>query len=817
MTSKLIYSVILFLCLGLGNLFGQTLQFENQLVEQVDVVVANLGDASFDACTVTARLKTRENTLFSQIDFDNDLKMLVQEYDRVEPVINSVEGKLYITLNIWPRPTIRTITWTGNERISAKKLQDELDICICSVFDRQAFNKAFHKLKTYYVKKGYFEASLDYTIDLDPVTNTVDIVINVDEGRAGRIQKICFKNFAPAEEEALLEEMVTKKYFTLTSWYTEEGTYNEEMMQQDRFVILNFLQNQGYADATVDIAIDECLFRQNRIVITISCTRGEVYHFGPISFEGNKIYCDEEIQKQITLIEGNSFSPEAIRNTVEHLTNYYGRHGYIDAVIDYETELNCDDLTYSIHFTIEEGEQYRVGLIKVFGNCSTQTSVILHETLLIPGEIFNTIKLELTESRLENIGYFKHVNVYAVRSEGPGGLGGHYRDVHIEVEEDVTGNFGAGFGLSNVESLFAEFRLTERNFNYKGLACVWDEGFRVLRGGGEFLSFNAMIGYKSRKYSMSWTKPFFHDTPWIVGIELQQSTNRYISDDYTINAAGITLHGAYPLNPFLRLGLHYRLTYSDIDLDEHRIDHEQEELEHKIHHAQREGNFKEAAELAQKRFKMTCQLREETRNAGAISAIGVSLNYDSTDHPAFPRSGFKSRLEQEIAGFGGKQSFMGLAYLNKYFIPPPWDDKGVIKLRGDMRFLVPLFDTKRFHIPIDERLFLGGDSTIRGFKVYRLGPQYNTGDPRGGMSLQLLSAEYYHQYNKKIGAFIFCDSGHLSFDVWNFGTMWTSVGFGFNLKLLDSIPPIVLGMGFPINNDHKGDIKRFFFSVGGAF
>src|SRR5262249_11498325 len=150
-----------------------------------------------------------------------------------------------------------------------------------------------------------------------------------------------------------------------------------------------------------------------------------------------------------------------------------------------------------------------------------------------------------------------------------------------------------------------------------------------------------------------------------------------------------------------------------------------------------------------------------------------------------------------------------LAYLNTYYIKAGKD--GVLKFRGDMRFIVPLFDTKRFHIPIDERLFLGGDNAIRGYRYYRLGPRFNTGDPRGGMSLQLLSAEYTRFLHKKVSFFLFCDSGHLSFDVWNFGTMWTSVGFGFNLKVLESAPPIVLGVGFPLNPDHRSDVKRFFF------
>ncbi len=815
MSKNFISSLLLLLTMIAGNLFGESLQYERQIVEKIDVEMNNLPEGeTFDPSNVLSRIKTQKGRLFSQTDFDNDLKNLVQDYDQVEPHLNSVDNKLYITLKIWPRPTIRSITWEGNNKIASKKLQEELGIGICSVFDRQSFNKAFHKLKAYYVKQSFFEAALDYNILLDPVTNTVDIIIYVNEGRAGRIKDIVFVNFTQEEEDAISEQMNTKTYFFLTSWYTGTGTYHEEAMHQDRMNIIRELQNRGYADARVSIEVCEAT-ADNRIIITITADKGELYYFGPISFKGNVLFTDEEVISQFYFEEGDYYSPEALRDTVKRITDLYGRRGYIDAVVDYEPLLDSDNRIYSVDFTIEEGEQYRVGLIKVFGNTTTQTNVILHETLLVPGEIFNTIKLELTESRLENIGYFKNVNVYAVRSEGPGGLGTHYRDVHIEVEETTTGNFGAGFGLSTVEGIFGDIKITERNFNYKGLLSCFSEGLHSLRGGGEFVSLNAMIGSKSRKYSLSWTKPFFKDTPWVVGFELENSNNRYISDDYDINATGVTFHGAYPLNQFLRLGVHYRLRNTYITLNRGAIKKSSRKLEEQGLIDEAEGRRREAKKKFYQREGLNCKLREESKNLGLISAIGVNLNYDSTDNPTFPRRGFRSRIEEELAGFGGDHTFMGLAYLNSYFYPI--GERGVLKLKGDMRFIVPLFDTKRFHIPIDERLFLGGENSIRGYKYYRLGPQFNTGDPRGGMSMQVLSAQYTYIVAKRITAFLFCDSGHLSFDVWNFGTMWTAVGFGFNLQVLENAPPVVLGIGFPLNPENRSDIKRFFFSLGGNF
>lgn len=784
MTKQTFSFLIILLSFCAGNLFGQALQFENQLVDKIEVEIATQPPgATFDGCSVTSRIKTREGSVFSQAEFDNDLKILVQEYDTVEPILESVDGKLHITLKVWPKPTIRCISWEGNHRISGKRLAKELSIALGSVFDRQSFNKAFHKLKAYYVKKGHFEATLNYTVTLDPTCNEVDINVCIHEGRAGRIKDIIFEGFTPEEECELLTMMVTKKYNLFLSWMNEEGTYNEEAIQQDRFVILNYLHNEGYSDATLELDICEAEQR-NRIIITITADRGEPYTFGGITFEGNKLFCDEDVRKLFTFEEGDAYSPDEIRSTVKRITDYYGRKGYIDAIVDYETSLDCEQRKYALNFEIEEGERFCVGLIKVFGNCSTKTNVILHETLLVPGEIFNIEKLQYTEERLQNIGYFKNVNVYAVKSEGPGSLGGHYRDVHIEVEETITGSFSAGGGISSVESIFGEFRITEKNFNYQGFEHLLQDGYQALRGGGEFVHLSALFGAKSRKYALSWTKPFFKDTPWMVGFEVERSNNRYVSNDYEIDATAFTLSASYPVNQFVRLGLHYRLRNTWIDIEER--------------HA-------------------SCQLKEEARNSGLISAAGISLNYDSTNHPTCPTRGFSSRLEEEFAGIGGDHSFLSLAYLNSYYVKV--GEKGVIRFRGDMRFIVPLFNSERNDLPIDERLFLGGDNTIRGFRSYRLGPQYpgDGDDPRGGMAMQLLSVEYTRHLWSRLDAFVFLDSGSLTFNVWGFSKMYTSAGFGARVQVFEGTPPLILGFGFPFNPDSSKDVKRFFFTIGGRF
>lgn len=783
------------------DLPAQSPQYENQVIEKLDIQIMTPSSTEKDVDGIKARIRTRQGDMFSQTEFDNDLKTIAKEYDRIIPSLESVDSKMFITLKVWPKPTIRTLTWQGNEKMDTKTLQKELGIATCSVFDRLGFNKAFNKLKGYYVKKGFFEAELEYNVNHVPDTNEVDITITICEGRAGRIKSIVFQDFTSDEEEEILEKMLTKEYNFFLSWLNNEGTYNQEMMQQDQFTILNYIQNEGYADAKVDINICEAK-ESNRIVVNIVLTRGTLYTFGELSFEGNTLFCNDDIWKQFTdgTEKGQPYSPEEIRETVQSIMTFYGKRGYIDTIVNFEPSLQENCHVYNVHFTIEEGERFRVGLIKVFGNCSTQTNVILHETLLVPGEVFNTEKLQKTEERLQNIGYFSHVNVYAVKSDGPCGLGGNYRDVHIEVEETSTGNFSAFAGFSTVESMFGGITITERNFNYRGLPYLFSEGYKAVRGGGEYASVSATIGTKSRSYVLSWTKPYFMDTQWSVGFDLDRSSTRYVSEDYTFNSTGFTLHAGYQVNPFLRTTWHYRMKNTIVDITHDADKHD--------------------------------ALHEQAKKSGFISAVGVSLFYDSTDNQQRPSNGFRSRLDGEFVGVGGEHTYIGLAYVNSFYLQT--DKKGVLKLRGDVKFLTPIFSTKESDIPIDERLFLGGEDLVRGYKPYKLGPQFTTvtyeenkktgrikrqfhHDPAGGTSLQLLSIEYMRRLNKRLDGFIFWDAGHLANRNFAFGGLYASAGYGVRFKFLDSMPPLTVGMGYPLNEKSRGQRKRFFLTIGGKF
>ncbi len=774
------------------------LDFLSQSIEQkkianITLIMENLPrGGTFDQQRALSKLRTKVGDPFSQITFDHDLKNLSEEYDRTEPHVTLQGGEVYITIKIWQKPTIRSIKWHGNRKMKTSTLQKELGIKPHTLFDRDAFNLAFNKVKEYYIKKGYFESEIEYKIIPYDQTNEIDIELTVHEGHSGHISKITFSGLSKKEQTAILEFIQTKKYNFFTSWLTGHGNFHEEAIEQDQLIIVNYLQEQGYADATAHIQTKED--SKGHLEIEIHAIKGELFHFGTITLKGQELFSEEQVLDKLEIKKGDLFSPKKLNEAIQNLKDLYGKDGYIETNISYTLHLLPQEPIYDVDFEIEEGNQFRIGMIRVFGNVSTKKNVILRESLLVPGEVFDSRRLKATETRLQAVGYFKSVNVYAVQTPEDQSLGENYRDVVIEVEETPTGSFSLFGGVSTSDSLFAGLDLAENNFNHRGLACFWREGFSALRGAGEFARIRAQFGKKIQNYSFAWMDPYFKDTPWRIGFDTNFSKSRVQSDDYHVSTLGGSIFANYPITNYWTFGLKWRLRNAIVSMDS-KIDNE--------------------------------EAQNERQNSGLVSAFSSSMGYDTTDNPFKPHRGIRSFFELELGGVRRHDDdpryfpFWKMNFLNTYYYPV-WR-KGTLKMKGDFRFTYPFGTGESAKLPLSERFFLGGDNTVRGYKPYSIGPKFlkKTGDettnaPEGGISSTLLSIEYLHQFFRMLDAFIFFDGGSISQKRFDIPDFRMSYGFGFRLELTNRMP-FIFGWGFPMNPADKDDVEHFFFSMGAQF
>ena len=772
--------------------------YEHRRVAEIRIELeTNKPGAHLDETQVLDKMKTKVGDPFSQTIFDQDLKSLSQEYDRAIPYITMRNRELFITIKVWQKPVIRAIKWQGNTQVSTSKLQKELGIKPHTQFNRDEFNKAFNKVKTYYIKRGYFEAQLAYSVQPIRESNEIDIIVHVDEGRSGHIGKIDFHNFTGKEESELIDMINTKKYNFFTSWLTGKGKYHEEALGHDKLVIVDFLQNEGYADAKVDIDVKTSP-KTGKLVVNITAHKGEIYHIGNVSFSGNELYTDSEVEKALKIKDGAIYSPKMIEETSQAIKDLYGKKGYIEANVQYRLELSPNRPVYNVHYDIEEHEQYKIGLIRVVGNSSTNTNVILRESLLVPGEVFDSRKLKATEQRIESIGYFKSVNVYPVRTPEDRSLGANYRDVIIEVEEQSTGNMSLFFGFSTMNELFGGLELTENNFNIKGLASWWRTGLAGLRGNGEYAHVKLTIGSKEQSYVFSWLTPYLNDTRWRLGFDVGYTNSKLTSKNYDTKKVFGSVNASYPFTSNVTWGVNSRLSNADIDVTNKQ-------------------NLKPE------------EVQKQEDNSGLVFGVGTSLGYNSTNSSYKATRGIRSSVSGEIATLRRHSKDPRIVYfakgeLNNTFYYPVWK-KGTFKMRADARFIYPLHRNESTDLPVSERFFLGGETTVRGYRTFSLGPKLqrtdgtaDPDDPIGGVSSHLFSLEYLQNIWQPIDAFVFFDGGAISGKRLQVGAFRMSYGVGLRLEVMRNVP-LMVGYGIPINpeKDASGqavNVDKFFFAMG---
>lgn len=775
--------------------------YDQKCVERVEIVVDSRDPtAHYDSAALAERLKTRAGGSFSQLYFDEDLKTLSKDFDKVQPSIQMDGDKLIIVIHVAPRPLVHKIVFRGNERISTGTLQDELDVEPGGLFNRSEFNKSLSKVKEYYIKKGYFEASMTYTLEPVPDSDQVDVVIQVSEGRSGKVQQIDFVGFTKEEEAELTSQMFLKRYNFLISWLTGDGIYKDEQLEQDRITILGYLQNEGYADASVDIQLTEDP-ETGKLIVTITAERGQLYHFGPVKIEGNILFPSDELCPHLLIRENEVYSPDKLRETANALKEVYGAKGYIDASVQYDAQVDPKKPIISVTFFVDEGEQYKIGLIHVIGNHSTQYNVILRESLLVPGETFDSRKLKATQMRLEGVGYFKSVNVYAVRTADDEALGSNYRDVYIEVEETSTGNVSLFVGASTTDNVFGGIDLMERNFNIAGVVKAVKGNISALRGGGQFFQLRGTLGQKESNTLLTWVNPYVYDSLWRFGFELSQTFSHLQSKHIGEYTYGGSIFSNYPLTQYWTFGLRERMRHVKSSAEISPPDQ-----------APSSGNYAE-------------QVRKSLDQRGFLSAVSTNLAYDSTDSAQKPHKGWRSYFELEVAGVGGQFDFFKTSYLNSIYIPVA--KKTTIKLRGEYRTILPFGRTNRSTVPYTERLFLGGDQSVRGYKPYIIGPLVEvqndvgqierTNTPLGGNSSLLLSAEISQELLRPLDFFAYFDAGAVTTKPWYANTLRAAAGVGIRLDIGKGIP-IMVGYGIPINpkNRHQ-DSQKFFFSMAGQF
>lgn len=814
--------------------------YQNLVIQKITVHIENQAPSDVDETqAVLHRLQTREGETFDQEAFDRDLKNLSDEFDWVEPRIKVDNHQVFISLDIKKRPTIERFEIEGSS-FKKNKILREGELKQGMTYQRDNFYQSIHKIRDFYVKKGYFRVAISYTIDQIPNTNEIAVTLNISEGPKGKIDKIVYKGFTKDEQGEVSNLIRTREYSHLMSWLTGRGIIKEEEFAHDTQMIVNHLQNKGYVDAHVSMRLEEKneYPGNTMLVLLITLDRGEKYNIHNVTFSGEQLLEEDNLKKAAALKEGDVFSIDKIRAAQEKIKELYTKDGYLHTNVDYTLTLLPDSHEYDINFNVEESEQFRVGLVMVSGNYCTTKNVVYNNLDIEPGEVLDSRKLKSTQRRLQSTGYFKNVNVYPVKCEENVLKNEDFCDVMVEVNEAQTGNMSLFLGASSTDNVFGGIDLTENNFNIAGFRDVWNEGIPAFRGGGQYFQAKAQVGAKETDAGFTWMNPYLNDTLWRLSVDFNYNYNKIISSNYRIHTLGGALALRYPLSPHFSYG--YRFRVRDAVTRVHTFPQDPAQVQQSVAKEAIEKNWSPAQteQELQKKLVEAAELREELlklqKNNGIISGFALVAGYDTTDNALRPHRGFRSNGEAELAGVvhssdfvpGGFTQlqdfpFLKFGYLNSFYYPI-WA-RGTFKARADFKFIQPLMNGRFEDFPIPERFFLGGEGTVRGYAPGKIGPSYpnkkgeeNSQNPTGGFSSALFSAEYLQNIAKPLDAFVFFDSGMITPNVFSFEKLYMSAGVGLRLDIGRQLP-VIVGVGFPINPDNENQVQKVFFSMAGEF
>ena len=748
------------LALG-GSLHAQ--DFEGKTI--TEVVVRYTGAKTVDEARVRNLMSSKAGSVYHAENLDKDIKALYESgvVDDVRFFAEAAGDKVKLIAEITTRPGLNGVGFMGNTKFSDQKLAKESKMKTGGTLSDEQILEARRNIEKYYLGYGYPDVTVTHKIQPSSQPGLSDLIFVIDEGQKNEIRKIRFEGNQVFTNAELRKEMKTKPKGWF-SWLTKSGRIESNQLDTDLDAILDYYRSRGYLRASSP-GIRRERVKDGRVDLVIVISEGDKYTVAGIGFSKMTVFKAEELYPSLTLNSNKAYSSKKMRADITMIRNFYGSRGYADAVVTPDIR-DAGPNRVSITYRVTEGKSFRVGKVNISGNIKTKDKVIRRDTTLKPGDQFNTVELETTKSRLQNLQYFSEVQATGAPSSTSG-----YRDVNILVEEKSTGSVGVGIGFSSIDSIVGFISLEQANFD---LFHPWN-----FTGGGQRFAMNIKAGSQRSEASISLTEPWFLDRQLALGGEMFYRESSYFSSYYTQTNLGAAISLRQPLGKKSSIKYEYRIEGVKIDSSVKDSDYKGHGAESQLSQEHIGGNF----------------LR---------SAASVNFVNDTRDTSIQPRSGHKIDVGVTYAGLAGDVNTVTVSAQAQQYWNLKWDS--ILSISGELASV----DGMGSDVPIFERMFLGGGRTLRGFKFRDVGPRDAgyTNDVYGGNTLGYASIEYTVPIIETVRAAVFTDAGFVNAASWdvNPSDFYSDFGIGIRLKLPISPLPLALDYAIPTSSpDPKAD------------
>jgi outer membrane protein insertion porin family len=688
--------------------------------ETIEKIVVE-GNKKVSRDTVLFYMKSRENGKYSSSVLKEDFQSLWKTGFFENITIESEEGTRgkVVKIKVKENLLISTITYKTGKSVKEKDIVEKLQeknivLTPYSYYDSAKIKKVERIISEMLTEKGFNQGEVKIVTKIEK--DQIALTINVSPGHKTRIGEIVFPGIEGSGLSAsfLGGGMKNNRKHSFLSIFGGKDVYNREKMEEDLEKLKERLQQKGYLEARVgnpgfSTFKGRTFFGSVREMMRISIPveLGPQYRLGEVNIEGNKIIKTEYLKRMVKLKKGKYYNTKKRNKLIEEIQKLYGSLGYIYAQISPVENMDPTKKIADLTLKIYEGDVAYVGKLEFTGNTYTKDRVIRREWFLREGQRFNTSLLETSITRMKQLGL---VTIEKMPDIKPNPQDPQKVDIIADVRELSRQMVNFNVGYSGYDGWFIALGYSTQNF----------------MGMGESLSLQLQSGTRAKQYQLSFTEPYLFNTASL-GFSVHKTAFRY-PYLYTRDGEGFDLSTSFRFGRYYGASIYYSFERVEIsDVNENYI------------------------------YSNPYSYYYYGEGKRTISALSPTIYYSTVDSPIFPSRGTKYLFNYRYSGgfLGGDVNLHKTRLQYVKFIP--FGKRHTLGLQLVHEGIIAFRNTP---VPLYEKIFLGGERSIRGFDIYRIGPRNEYGAVVGGNKALYLNLEYLIPLNEQVSFVFFYDVGN---------------------------------------------------------
>jgi len=739
------------------------------------------GDLPLPAGELIAALPVQEGGRYSKATAKAAEKILLRvlrQHDYFEAEVESSweetaanEGTLRFA--ILPGPRFELI-FRGNTYFGPVAILELMELADRPIITDGTWRELGRRARRLYQEQGFYAARVRTRVEHgDPR----QVFFDIEEGPRAWVRHIRFEGNAGLSDEVLRRAMATQP----PSWLPwSPGALIDDTLDDDLRRLWFLYRRFGYLDAQILDARREIDAEAAAIDLVVVIGEGPQTRVAAVEHEGFTVL-DE--MPPLRVQAGVPFDADAVEDDRRTLATALFKAGYATGSVESEVvDTSSSDPARGarVRFSATPGERHRIGVVVVQNNIDTRARVIYREVDFRRGDPFDPDALLAVQSRIYKLGLFRSVTVRPLTD----GHDSPERDIVINVAERFPGNlqWGAGYNTRDGIRGFAEVGYSNLGGMARRISLRGD--FNFDPGKGQPNDYIGNLGYLDRRV---------FNTFWTLRANLIAQRGTRAVDQFSIERLAFVPAIERPVFPGLTFGLEAQAETARI--------------------------FDVARDV----------LNFNPRDEGNLDTVGFGpfVVYDGRDDPFQPTRGmFDSlRVRYAPAELGSQIPFFKIvAQHNQYW---PLSDKLTFVYAVRIGWARTLSGSDV--LPIRERFFLGGRTTVRGFAENAIGPKgapiYDGdrnvvdrgGSPLGGDLVASLNTEMRVPIAFGLGGAVFFDGGALYLQerpiLWEDFRKTAGVG----LRYATPVGPISVDYGIKLDRRYDESFGQFHFSIGTIF